>query len=58
VKENNTKVAARMVKKKGGQVIQFKKGDIALLAIPGKHRQTTEPDKLPCRVLKKVNKVC
>jgi hypothetical protein len=52
--KNNTKVAARIVKKSGSKVQEFKAGWLVTLAIPSKLRLYTESKQLLCRVVKVV----
>jgi len=50
VRENNARVAARMVKKAGGKARKFAKGWLVTLAIPSKLQLRTESKRLLCRV--------
>jgi hypothetical protein len=54
IRKNNTKVAARIVKKAGKKARTFDKGSLVTLAIPSKLRLHTEPRRLLCRVVKVV----
>jgi hypothetical protein len=52
--KNNTKVAARIVKKAGKKARTFDKGSLVILAILSKLQLYTEPQRLLCRVFKVV----
>jgi hypothetical protein len=52
IRQNNTGVAARMVKKAGKKTRVFKKSWLVTLAIPSKLRLHTEPKCLLCQIVK------
>lgn len=56
IKEYTTKVAQRIIKKKGGKVTSYEPGQIVLLSIPIRMRQSTELPRILARVEKKVYK--
>ena len=47
-----------MIKKKGGVLIKYRRGQVVLLKIPKKNRKNTEAERLSCRVQEIKNKVC
>jgi hypothetical protein len=51
IRKNNVLVAERMVKKGAKKSQVFKEGWVVTLAIPSKMRRTTEPKRLPVRIL-------
>jgi hypothetical protein len=51
IRKNNVLVARRMVKKGAKKARVFKEGSVVTLAIPSKMRRTTEPKRLPVRIL-------
>ena len=51
IRKNNVLVARRMVKKGAKKAQVFKEGSVVTLAIPSKMRRTTEPKRLPVRIL-------
>jgi hypothetical protein len=51
IRKNNVLVAERMVKKGAKKAQVFKEGWVVTVAIPSKMRRTTEPKRLPVRIL-------
>ena len=56
VRDNQDQYNLRMIKKKKGVLIRYRKGQIVLLQIPKKNRKNIEPERLPCRILDIKNK--
>jgi hypothetical protein len=58
VRKSQDQYNQRMIKRKGGVLIKYRKGQVVLLKIPKKTKKNTEAERLPCRVWEIKNKVC
>jgi hypothetical protein len=57
VRKSQDQYNQHMIKKKGGVLIKYRKGQVVLLKIPKKNRKNIEAERLPCRVWEIKNKV-